>query len=89
MSKNTASRDSIIQILPGQELDGGIVIASVYLNDTDYDEPLVTALLLMPEAGRHYRLVDVWETSRKVVTRLGFPNIVPAVEAYQEHGGDY
>jgi hypothetical protein len=77
------------RILPGQELDGGTVIASVYLNDTDYAEPLVMALLLMPEAGRHYRLVDVWETSREVIMRQGFENIVPAVEAYQENGGDY
>lgn len=78
-----------VQILPGQELDGGIVIASVYLNDTDYDEPLVMALLLMPEPGRYYRLVDVWETSRRVAVRMWFENIVPAVEAYQDRGGDY
>lgn len=77
------------QILPGQELDGGIVIASVYLNDTDYEDALVLALLLMPEPGRHYRMVDVWETSREVIVRSGFENIVPAVEAYQENGGDY
>lgn len=77
------------QILPGQELDGGIVIASVYINDTDYDEPLVMALLLMPEPGRHYRLVDVWETSRRIALRMGFENIVPAVAEYVERGGDY
>lgn len=77
------------QILPGQELDGGIVIASVYLNDTEYEDALVMALLLMPTPGWHYRLVDVWETSRKVVMRLGFENIVPAVEAYTQQGGDY
>ena len=77
------------QILPGQELDGGTVIASVYLNDTEYKEPLVLALLLMPTPGEHYRMVDVWETSREVVQRSGFPNIVPAVEAYVDNGGDY
>lgn len=77
------------QILPTQELDGGTVIASVYLNDTDYKEPLVMALLLMPEPGRHYRLVDVWETSREITRRQEYENIVPAVEAYQENGGDY
>ena len=77
------------QVLPGQSLDGGTVIASVYINDTDYAQPLVMALLLMPEAGRHYRLVDVWETSRVIEMRRDFPNIVPAVEAYVENGGDY
>lgn len=78
-----------MQILPGQELDDGIVIASVYLNDTDYPQPIVTALLLMPTPGSHYRLVEVMETSREVTLRQSFPNIVPAVEAYQENGGDY
>lgn len=77
------------QILPTQELDGGTVIASVYLNDTDYEDALVLALLLMPEVGQHYRLVEAWESSREIVMRLGFPNIVPAVEAYVENGGDY
>lgn len=77
------------QILPGQELDGGTVIASVVLNDTDYEDTMVCALLLMPTPGRHYRLVDVWQESRKVTMRLAFENIVPAVEAYQDNGGDY
>lgn len=77
------------QILPGQELDGGIVVASVYINDTDYDKPLVMALLLMPEPGRHYRLVDVWENCRCIAMRMEFKNIVPAVAEYVERGGDY
>ena len=77
------------QILPGQELDGGIVIASVYIDDTNNEDSLVMALLLMPNPGRHYRLVDVWEGSRKILTWTEYPNIVPAVEAYVENGGDY
>ena len=79
----------IKQILPGQALDGGTVIASVYVNDTDYAEPLVLALLLMPTPGWHYRLVEVWESSRKITMRQAFENIVPAIEAYVESGGDY
>ena len=77
------------QILPGQELDGGTVIASVIINDDDYDETLVLALTLMPEPP-FYRLLDAWQESRKVQVELGrFENIVPAVEEYQQEGGDY
>lgn len=77
------------QILPGQQLDGGIVIASVVLNDTDYDETLVMALLLMPTPGRHYRLVEVWQESRRITMRQAHENIVPAVKEYRDSGGDY
>ncbi len=83
------------QILPGQSLDGpndtfrGTVIASVYLNDTDYPEPVVMVLLLMPTPGQHYRLAEVQETSRTIIGWTDYENIVPAVEAYVENGGDY
>lgn len=77
------------QILPTQTLDGGTVVASVILNDTDYDDVLTMALLLMPTPGEHYRVVDVWQDSRKIIDSRPFVNIVPAVENYIENGGDY
>lgn len=77
------------QILPTQELDGGTVVASVIINDTDYDDTLVMALLLMPEPGRHYRVVETWQDSRKITLRQGFENIIPAAEYYRDNGGDY
>jgi hypothetical protein len=78
-----------MRILPGQKLDGGIVVASVIINEEDYDDVIVMALLLMPTPGSHYRVVDVKENDREVLSRRDFPNIVPAVEDYQENGGDY
>lgn len=82
------------QILPTQELDGDTVVASVYFNDTDYTNPLVLVLLLTATPGAHYRLVMAWETvdpaHRTIAEEIGtYPNIVSAVEAYQENGGDY
>lgn len=79
----------MIKTLPGRPLDGGTVIASVVINDTDHDDTSVLALLLMPETGWHYRLVEVWDASQEVTMRLAFENIVPAFEAYVDYGGDY
>lgn len=76
-------------ILPGQSLDGGIVIASVILNDTDYEDVLWNVLLLMPTPGRHYRRVEVWGDSGEIILRQAHENIVPAVEDYSDNGGDY
>ena len=77
------------QILPTQTLDGGTVVASVILNDTDYDDVLWMALLLMPTPGEYYRVIDVWQGTRKIINREPFVNIVPAVEYYTDNGGDY
>lgn len=77
------------EILPGQSLAGGTVVASIYVNDTDYPETLMLVLLLMPTPGAYYRVADVWVPSRAVENVRDHPNIVPAVADYVANGGDY
>lgn len=76
--------------LPNDEFGGGMVIASVWLRD-DVEVPFALLLLLLPEPP-YYALAEVEYRDGKwveYVDRQYFPNIVPAVEAYQQNGGDY
>jgi len=77
--------------MPGDELLGRTVIASIY-----YTDEIVLVLLLERHPPfftvSHYQLVDDPGRAhpKGSLTHLAHEyNIVPAVEAYQLHGGDY
>lgn len=80
--------------LPNDQVDGRIVIASVWLRDT---EPPITHLTLELQpfsqgVDPNYRVVEYelkngeWQ---KHCVIDEFLNIVPAVECYVQSGGDY
>ncbi len=78
--------------LPGDTFDGGTVIASCWQNDTDPDIPIWAELLLLtPEPGRHYRLVEIEHnvSDWTVTGRTAFENIIPATEAYSDAIGGH
>lgn len=82
--------------LPTEEFDGGIVVASVWRNDDPSDDYAISALLLVlddtPGVPGYYRVLEIapGPSGYWVVTwTQRFENIVPAVRAYQENGGDY
>lgn len=78
--------------LPNETYDGATVVASVWVSDDD-PVALVAMLLLIERAAPFYRVQDIqfvdgqWENLHH--TAELFPNIVPAVEAYTQRGGDY
>jgi hypothetical protein len=77
--------------LPLEAFDGGIVVASTWLNDDDPEASNALLVILDHTPGEHYRIVEI-QTSRngwRILWRQHFPNIVPAVEAYVANGGDY
>lgn len=78
-------------MLPNQKVDDAVVVASVIYNDNDL--PVMwTVLLLYPEPP-YFGVVMVEAHSdgqRYVIDRAERElNIVPAVETYQQWGGDY
>jgi hypothetical protein len=75
---------------PWDTYDGGIVVASVWLNDDEPDGSTAVLLILEP-TPEHYRVQDIqWQYGGwKNVTHERFVNIVPAVEFYKDNGGDY
>lgn len=76
--------------LPGSSFDDeDIVVASVWMND-EVEEP-TALLLLLAEHAPYYSVCDILfsDGEWKIVNQETFPNIVPAVECYQDHGGDY
>lgn len=83
--------------MPGDQILGGTVVASVWYNEDDYEWPLATVLLLMPEAP-YYRVGVVWldpDHYRWNGDPAIHRNIVPAVDGdemapgYADLGGDY
>lgn len=75
--------------MPGERFHRGIVVASVWQNDEI--ERATAMVLLVRDAPPYYAVDEIewasgdWGT---VDVRL-HPNIVPAVEDYQQNGGDY
>lgn len=71
--------------LPGDKIDDGTVVASVYAGANDDH---VLTILLRPTEPYYlvaeYRLADM-----ECLYRMAHPNIVPAVRCYEENGGDY
>jgi len=73
--------------MPGDSLLGRIVVASVY-----YTDDIVTLLLIEKASPfftvAHYHLRDIPVTGSLGILARQY-NIVPAVEAYKDAGGDY
>ena len=80
-------------LLPNTGFDSEVtgkttIIASVVSNDDDPEGVQWLLLLLKPEAP--YYLIAEWDEAKRAVYVLGeYENIVPAVESYQQFGGDY
>jgi hypothetical protein len=76
--------------LPWEVYDGTIVVASTWLNDEPGEEQAL--LLTLASSAPYYRVREISTNNGGDWTNQwfdDFPNIVPAVEAYQENGGDY
>lgn len=78
--------------LPGQAApaDLGTVVASVWLDD-EAEKPFALLLILRP-APPYYLVqnIELADGSWKPYAAASLhPNIVPAVEDYQQQGGDY
>ena len=75
------------QPLPNDLINGGTVVASTVLHDDDA-RPVTWVLLVLQRSAPFYEVIEVDEHGQ--VTELGeHANIVPAVEQYQDNGGDY
>lgn len=76
---------------PLDEFDGQYVVASTWLNDDDPEA--LTALLLTIDhtPGWHYGIREIERRDGEwvVTMRNAYENIVPAVRAYEDNGGDY
>lgn len=83
-----------IQIpMPNETFEGGIVVASCWLNDDPMPgQPASAALLLLtPTHGSFYKVVEVERRDQKwnVTVATDFPNIIPATEDYSDLIGGY
>ena len=77
--------------LPGEQVEGKTVIASVWVDD-EGPTPVAMILFLTGEKGKYYGVCDITHDGRewKYYRACRFHvNIVPAVEDYQQSGGDY
>ena len=87
---DTQDRESYTDVtdelpIPGDQAHGAIVVASVWL---DVDDRAWLLLLLVPGPPyTYYRVVTVEDDV--IVGDEQHPNIVPAVHAYEQNGGDY
>lgn len=75
--------------LPGEQYDGRIVVASVYVGDLsheDYDDWL---LLTLDPAEPFYRVTVYDGRTGSIKWSTAYDNIVPAVREYESQGGDY
>lgn len=74
--------------LPGEEFLHGTVVASVWIRD-DVPEPFALVLVL-GGAPPYYTVAEItWRNGWVTEDMRQHPNIVPAVEDYQQNGGDY
>lgn len=76
--------------LPNDTQGDATVVASVWLDDESIDRPTALLLLLQKEPP-YYSVATVHhhEGDWYIDDEDLFPNIVPAVEAYEQSGGDY
>lgn len=83
--------DKPVLPLPTEFFDGEIVVASTWLNDDEPEGATAALLTLTNEPGNHYRVRQIQVRFEQWTTTDwdAFPNIVPAVRAYEEGGGDY
>lgn len=77
----------------GSTLHDCIVVATVFTCDDDERTWTMLVLSIDPReeaAGEHYVLSEIALTDDyPVMWFVRYPNIVPAVEAYQQNGGDW
>lgn len=77
--------------MPGERLHGAVVVASVWVNDEGPD--LTALVLLLRPEPQFYAVADIYQGRKtsgwEVSYETEHPNIVPAVDEYQERGGDY
>lgn len=65
-----------------------IVIASVIINDDDpYN--IIQILLVLNPGPMYYSILNVENGTKRLSVVGDYANIVPAVEAYEQNGGDY
>lgn len=76
--------------MPHDVYDGMTVVASTWLNDDEPEGATAVLLTLTHTPGQYYRINDLqWRNGEWKTTWWDpYPNIVPAVRAYEEHGGD-
>lgn len=74
--------------MPNDEFDDGIVVASVWQSD---DAPLTALILLLRREAPFFAVCDLEyiDAAWKIINEEPHVNIVPAVDSYQDHGGDY
>lgn len=78
--------------LPRENFDGMIVVASVWLDDRGSAGNGTALLLTLASSEPYYRLREIVlreDGSWRTVFFDDYPNIVLAVEAYKDAGGDY
>lgn len=77
--------------LPNQKFDGEIVIASIWQNDDPEFGPIFALLLTLAKEPPYFTMREItWQNEEWVTNHQEqHRNIVPAVDAYVQHGGDY
>lgn len=77
--------------LPGEHAQYGIVIASVWFNDSPEDGDMSATFMLLHGETPYYGIYEgVWRNDRWNYTLLEeHENINPATDAYANNGGDY
>jgi hypothetical protein len=77
--------------LPNNKWEDEIVVASVWQNDDPEYGPIFALLLTLTPEPPYYRMREItWDGVEWICNNVEtHPNIVPAVEAYVQNGGDY
>lgn len=72
---------------PNEQVDGATVVASTVAYDGP-ERPASWLLLLLRPVAPYFDVVEL-TTDGQLAQHGQFENIVPAVECYQNNGGDY
>lgn len=84
-------RGEAILPLPNQQFENEIVIASIWQNDDAEFGPIFGLLLTLAKEPPFFTMREITWQNEKWVTnhQEQFHNIVPAVDAYIQNGGDH
>lgn len=74
--------------LPNDVVNDSIIVASIVTND---DDPTTKwfLILLLNKVPPYFSVAEIRWPSKSIDWKEDFMNIVPAVEFYEDSGGDY
>lgn len=75
--------------MPGEQFDGRIVIASIWIRDDE--QPPLALLMLLNSMPPYYTVAEITfvDDAWTITSSDDHPNINPATACYADNGGDY